>query len=562
MLSFAPKESPDVLRRLRSAAQRVLADEHGLGDAVATVASIPCREPGCPPFETFVQILSDVLPVAFRLNKRPADVSDAELASALRFAVAGARLAPASADAPPPPPLPPAPHAFKRTPDATIGVAALRGVVREVVDATDTIDVHTHLFPPSHGDLCAYGIDALLTYHYLVSEFFMVAPMDLTHALFFAKSKRAQADLVWDGLFVRRTPLSEACVGVLTTLAAFPELRPALDPPLTAASLVPIRAFFDAADPAEHAARVLAMAGVRYVVCTNVPFDAREASEFVDETCCVDVDAETFASVETRPRDAAENSQFRTALRVDALLKGDWATIAASLAQRGLPETLAGARTFLKAWAKRYGAVYLMASSPAEFAYPRDEPKQPGWPSATALVDDVLVPVARELRLPLALKLGARRGMNPDLDPCGGGDGVVVADGGPLVDLCSRNPDVKFLATFLSRVNQHEAAVMSQKFRNLHVYGCWWYCNNPSIIGEITRMRLELLGTAFTAQHSDCRVLEQLIYKWAHSRRVVADALADQYEHLVRTGFTLSRAAVERDVAALLGGAYEAFLAK
>ncbi|KAH8060243.1 hypothetical protein JL722_5209 [Aureococcus anophagefferens] len=296
MLSFAPKESPDVLRRLRSAAQRVLADEHGLGDAVATVASIPCREPGCPPFETFVQILSDVLPVAFRLNKRPAD----------------------------------------RTPDATIGIAALRGVVREVVDATDTIDVHTHLFPPSHGDLCAYGIDALLTYHYLVSEFFMVAPMDLTHARFFAKSKRAQADLVWDGLFVRRTPLSEACVGVLTTLAAFPELRPALDPPLTAASLVPIRAFFDAADPAEHATRVLAMAGVKYVVCTNVPFDAREASEFVDETCCVDVDAETFASVETRPRDAAETSQFRTALRVDALLKGDWATIAASLAQRGL----------------------------------------------------------------------------------------------------------------------------------------------------------------------------------------------------------------------------------
>ncbi|KAH8095171.1 hypothetical protein JL720_2449 [Aureococcus anophagefferens] len=514
MLSFAPKESPDVLRRLRSAAQRVLADEHGLGDAVATVASIPCREPGCPPFETFVQILSDVLPVAFRLNKRPADVSDAELASRSP-AVAGARLAPGDADAPPPPPLPPAPHAFKRTPDATIGIAALRGVVREVVDATDTIDVHTHLFPPSHGDLCAYGIDALLTYHYL-------------------------ADLVWDGLFVRRTPLSEACVGVLTTLAAFPELRPALDPPLTAASLVPIRAFFDAADPAEHATRVLAMAGVKYVVCTNVPFDAREASEFVDETCCVD---------------------FRAALRV-ALLKGDWATIAASLAQRGLPETLAGARTFLKAWAKRYGAVYLMASSPADFAYPRDEPKQPGWPSATALVDDVLVPVARELRLPLALKLGARRGMNPDLDPCGGGDGVVVADGGPLVDLCSRNPDVKFLATFLSRVNQHEAAVMSQKFRNLHVYGCWWYCNNPSIIGEITRMRLELLGTAFTAQHSDCRVLEQLIYKWAHSRRVVADALADQYEHLVRTGFTLSHAAVERDVEALLGGAYEAFLAK
>ena len=95
-----------------------------------------------------------------------------------------------------------------------------------------------------------------------------------------------------------------------------------------------------------------------------------------------------------------------------------------------------GAKAFLKAWARKYGAVYLMASTPADFAYPHDEPKEPGWPSATDLVDDVLVPVARDLGLPLALKLGARRAMAPDLNPCGGGDGVVSADTAPLVGLC------------------------------------------------------------------------------------------------------------------------------
>ena len=152
--------------------------------------------------------------------------------------------------------------------------------------------------------------------------------------------------------------------------------------------------------------------------------------------------------------------------------------------------------------------------------------------------------------------------MAPGLAPCGGGDGVVAADTAPLIALCRENPDVKFLATFLARTNQHEACVLSQKFRNLHVYGCWWYCNNPSIIAEITRARLELLGTAFTAQHSDCRVLEQLVYKWAHSRAIIADALATQYEHLVQTGFVLTTGHIERDVASLLGGAYAAFLAK
>ena len=87
---------------------------------------------------------------------------------------------------------------------------------------------------------------------------------------------------------------------------------------------------------------------------------------------------------------------------------------------------------------------------------PEDQPREEGWPTATELIDSVMVPVSKELSLPLAMKLGARRGMNTRLDCCGGGDGVVIADTGPLRMLCDKNPDVKFLATFLSRVNQHE----------------------------------------------------------------------------------------------------------
>jgi hypothetical protein len=48
-------------------------------------------------------------------------------------------------------------------------------------------------------------------------------------------------------------------------------------------------------------------------------------------------------------------------------------------------------------------------------------------------------------------------------------------------------------------------------------------------------MRLELLGTAFTAQHSDSRILEQLVYKWAHSRICISKCLEEQYTKLRRT---------------------------
>jgi hypothetical protein len=38
------------------------------------------------------------------------------------------------------------------------------------------IDLHTHLLPPSHGGLMLWGVDELLTYHYLIAEFFQTAP--------------------------------------------------------------------------------------------------------------------------------------------------------------------------------------------------------------------------------------------------------------------------------------------------------------------------------------------------------------------------------------------------
>jgi hypothetical protein len=157
--------------------------------------------------------------------------------------------------------------------------------------------------------------------------------------------------------------------------------------------------------------------------------------------------------------------------------------------------------------------------------------------------------------------IGAHRGINPGL--LAAGDGMVAfADTASLARLCSAYPKVRFLATFLSRQNQHEACVLANKFRNLHIYGCWWYCNNPSIIQEITTMRVEMLGTAFTSQHSDARVIDQLVYKWAHSRAVIAKVLVGEYQKAISSGWELNRKEIRRDVSRMFGGAYEDFMKK
>mgnify|MGYP001455777379 CR=1 FL=1 len=126
--------------------------------------------------------------------------------------------------------------------------------------------------------------------------------------------------------------------------------------------------------------------------------------------------------------------------------------------------------------------------------------------------------------------------------------------------LCRSYPANKFLLTVLARENQHEAVVLARKFKNLHLFGCWWFNNNPSIVKEITRERLEMLGTSFTPQHSDARVLDQLAYKWVHSRRVIAGALAEKYGYLIDEGWYPTPDEISRDVRTLLGGEFDRFL--
>ena len=92
------------------------------------------------------------------------------------------------------------------------------------------------------------------------------------------------------------------------------------------------------------------------------------------------------------------------------------------------------------------------------------------------------------------------------------------------------------------------------------VFGCWWFLNNPSLIEEITRMRLELLNTSFIPQHSDARVLDQLIYKWEHSRRVIGKVLTDKYSDLADTGWNVTQQEIERDVRLLLRDNFLNFL--
>src|SRR5437868_9989600 len=91
--------------------------------------------------------------------------------------------------------------------------------VQDELQANLFVDVHTHLFAPSLGKLGLWGIDELVTYHYLEAELFRSSTIHPTKYWTLGKTERA--DLVWKTLFVDNTPVSESARGVIAVLQAF-----------------------------------------------------------------------------------------------------------------------------------------------------------------------------------------------------------------------------------------------------------------------------------------------------------------------------------------------------
>jgi hypothetical protein len=142
--------------------------------------------------------------------------------------------------------------------------------------------------------------------------------------------------------------------------------------------------------------------------------------------------------------------------------------------------------------------------------------------------------------------IGVRYQVNPALRLAG--DAAGRADLRSLENLCREFPENRFLVSVLSRENQHELCVYARKFCNLLPFGCWWFLNNPSIVEEITRERLEMLGASFIPQHSDARILEQLIYKWRNTRRTMAPILANAYRLMSDDGRAVTLSGIRNDI--------------
>lgn len=401
-------------------------------------------------------------------------------------------------------------------------------IITSIVNETGIYDIHTHLFPDNFGELMLYGFDEMITYHYLIAETLRI--IDLPYNDFFTMKKNEQADLIYKTLFVERSPLSESCRGVLTTLKLL-----GLD--INSHNTQEYREFSQNITAKEYIELILNKTNIKKLVMTNDPFDQFERKLW-----------------KTKP---IIDSRFKSALRLDYLIN-NFKSARHIMLRMGynVTSTLTGLtkneiRRFLKDWIIKTDALYMAISLPPDFTLLENS-------SRAIIIEEIVLEVSYELNIPLALMIGVKRQTNPELALAG--DSLGKANIETIEYLCKKYNKNKFMVTMLSRENQHELAVLARKYRNLFIFGCWWFLNNPLLIKEITTMRLELLGLSFMPQHSDARILDQLLYKWAHNRNIISKILIKKYEKLLDLGWELTSEKIQEDVNRLFYQNFEDFL--
>jgi hypothetical protein len=412
--------------------------------------------------------------------------------------------------------------------DLPLTSAQIYTVVEDELRRIPFIDVHTHLFMPSLGRLGLWGIDELLTYHYLEAEVFRFST--IRPEQYWAMNKREQADLIWRTLFIENMPVSEATRGIVRVMRE-------LGFPATDSGLKQAREFFSEQDLDSHIGRVFQLAGMSEAVMTNDPLDPEEGALWEGG--------------------AAPDSRFLAVLRLDRVLN-KWDQHWQVLVAKGYKvdgqlggTTFAEMRRFLADWCGRMKPVYMACSLPDTFQFPEENVRG-------RLLKEAVIPSCREHNIPLSLMIGVRYQVNPRIKLAG--DAAGKADLRSLEHLCAQFPENRFLTSVLSRENQHELCVYARKFANLMPFGCWWFLNNPSVVEEVTRERIEMLGTSFIPQHSDARVLEQVIYKWRNTRRTLTPILTNTFQLLTEDGGIVTREQITQSIRRLFRTNFENFV--
>ena len=357
----------------------------------------------------------------------------------------------------------------------------------------EIIDIHTHLYPSRFKKFHRIGLIDLLNYHYLIAEFLSLNM--ITPSKFFSLNKFDKAKMIWDNLFFKHHPYSTATIGVLRVINSYGIYD-------VNKSFKEILKMTEDYYLSEN--DMFEISRVKKVVMTNNPFNTNEFNILTKNK-----DKRYIPSI--RIDDIFENYSEKHNTKIN---KAD--------NEKGVEYLI----NFFEKIIQDFQPAYFALSSENLEEFKNKE------------FFEKFLKLLLRYKLPLMLLVGVKRGINPNYQEAG--DGVGSFDLKKLEAILNRYNKNNFLVTCLNLNDQFKLNVVARKFQNLKIFGFWWFNNNESIINNLFQQRLELLGDNFIFQHSDARVLDQLIYKWFDFKNIYINVMERKYNNLMQLGLKVN----------------------
>lgn len=391
------------------------------------------------------------------------------------------------------------------------------------------VDIHVHDMPDCCGEQFALvGPDATIDYHYAYGEYMGGCGLLSEQAQkFWAMKQSERVDLLAKSMFCDGClQTSEARKGILTAASV-------LGLPTSSGDFMRIlrewREMFRELGRERYTDLIFERAGITHVVSTQSPF--------VPEECQLYLRPEVIDSWDSRYWCGLRWDEFALKPEVsDEICKGlmNRPEAAGSLSQQ---KTCSASRKLLEFWISHLPNVKYVALS------------LPGWARLSRecersqrirqVLSEVIIPVARERKLPVFLMPYVRRGLNANFRNAG--DCVERGEINDLIEFISCTPDVVFAVTPLDENDNYPLSFAARALPNLRIWGHWWGNLNPVLIEQQLRLRMQMNGYVHFGVNSDARIRDQLLFKWPRyfraQKKVLVEEALDQIES---TGFPVT----------------------
>ena len=374
--------------------------------------------------------------------------------------------------------------------------------IEKFVNSTPIFDIHTHLFPSKFKKYYNVGLIKLLNYHYLKAELFSLGNIKIKNFNNLDDNKKAK--IIWDNLFLNRYPISTATQGVLRILKIYgvDDVNQKFDKILKITN-----------ENQLSEEDIFKITNIKQVVMTNNPFNSEEKKIL----------------------NLNKDSKYLPSIRIDDLFmepksKNDYLNSWYVSGREKIKKAINEIKIILK------------TNKPSYFTLSSENFKE--------FENDIFfkdfLSLLRKTKTPMMLLIGVKRGVNKLYNDAGDGVGTMNLD--YLEKILSKFPSNKFLVSCLDYRDQFKLTVLARKFQNLKIVGFWWFNNNESIIENLLKQRFELLGDNFIVQHSDARIIDQLVYKWLDFKSIYIKVMVEKYQKLLSLGYKIKATDLERKI--------------